>query len=71
MHPKSRLPTIGSREQVEAAGHMAYGVNLVDLWRRAAVFVDKILKGAKPADHGPIVRERMGAVCGRLAFGEV
>ncbi len=45
-----RLPTIGSREYVEAGGLMAYAVNFPEIWRRAAVFVDKILKGAKPAD---------------------
>jgi len=48
---KSRLPTISSgREFVEAEGLMSYGVNVTDLDRRAATFVDKILKGAKPAD---------------------
>src|SRR4030095_13289120 len=48
---KSRLPTIYSgREYVEAGGLMSYGVNLDDLDRRAATYVDKILKGAKPAD---------------------
>ena len=47
----TRLPTMhGSREPVEAAGLMSYGPNLPDLWRRAAEFVDKILRGAKPAD---------------------
>ena len=46
-----RLPAVyGRREFVDAGGLMAYGVNLPGLWRGAAKFVDKILKGAKPAD---------------------
>jgi len=46
-----RLPTMFSqREYVEAGGLMSYGENLSDFVRRAAVFVDKIFKGAKPAD---------------------
>ena len=46
-----RLPTMhGSREAVEAAGLMSYAPNLPDLFRRAADFVDKILRGANPAD---------------------
>jgi putative tryptophan/tyrosine transport system substrate-binding protein len=48
---KSRLPVIYRfREDVEAGGLMTYGVNITDLDRRAATFVDKILKGASPAD---------------------
>jgi putative ABC transport system substrate-binding protein len=47
---KSRLPTIGFVEYARAGGLLAFGVNFADLWRRAAVFVDKIFKGAKPAD---------------------
>ena len=48
---KSRLPAIYERrEYVEAGGLMTYGVSITDLDRRAATYVDKILKGTKPAD---------------------
>jgi putative ABC transport system substrate-binding protein len=48
---KHRLPAIyGWREFPEAGGLISYGVVLTDLFRRAAVYVDKILKGAKPAE---------------------
>jgi len=48
---KYRLPSIfASREFVDAGGLMAYGPNFTDSYRRAATYVDKILKGAKPAD---------------------
>lgn len=48
---KNRLPAIYPRaEYVEDGGLMMYGVNTNDLFRRAAIFVDKILKGAKPAE---------------------
>jgi putative ABC transport system substrate-binding protein len=46
-----RLPAIcGTREYADEGGLMAYGPNRPDLYRRSAVFLDKILKGAKPAD---------------------
>jgi len=48
---KNRLPAMYSDARyAEAGGLMSYGPNFDDLWRRAAIYVDKILKGAKPAD---------------------
>jgi putative ABC transport system substrate-binding protein len=48
---KSRLPAVYWRSDfVEAGGLMSYGTSFTDLWQRAATYVDKILKGRKPAD---------------------
>jgi putative tryptophan/tyrosine transport system substrate-binding protein len=48
---KNRLPTVyASRNYVDSGGLMSYGPNFADLHRRAATYVDKILKGAKPSD---------------------
>ena len=48
---KSRLPSMFQiKEHVDAGGLMSYGADLADSYRRVAYYVDKILKGAKPAD---------------------
>jgi putative ABC transport system substrate-binding protein len=47
---KSRLPSIGFREYCAAGGLLAYGVDFPYIWRQASVLIDRILKGAKPAD---------------------
>src|SRR5262249_19762873 len=48
---RSRLPSIyGARQYVDAGGLMSYGPSTAELFRRAATYVDRILKGDKPAD---------------------
>jgi len=48
---KNRLPSISAvREYAEVGGLMSYGSSISDNWRRVATYVDKIFKGAKPAD---------------------
>ena len=47
---QQRLPSIGWPDYAVVGGLMAYGVNFLDMFRRAATFVDKILKGARPGD---------------------
>src|SRR6266567_1284025 len=44
------LPSIGWPDYAVAGGLLSYGINFPDMFRRAAAFVDKILKGAKPSD---------------------
>ena len=47
---RHRLPSTGWPEFAQSGGLIGYGVTVSDLWYRAAYFVDRILKGAKPAD---------------------
>jgi putative ABC transport system substrate-binding protein len=47
---KIRLPAVGFTEVAEAGGLMSYGIDTIVLFRRAAYFIDRILKGAKPSD---------------------
>ena len=47
---QNKLPSIGAKEYGEAGGLIGYGTNILALYRRAAYFVDRILKGTKPAD---------------------
>jgi len=48
---KSRLPSVfTNRDAVEAGGLMYYGADEAENWRRVAIYIDKILKGAKPTD---------------------
>jgi putative ABC transport system substrate-binding protein len=45
-----RLPSIGAKELAEAGGPISYGADALEIFRHAALFVDKALKGAKPGD---------------------
>jgi ABC-type uncharacterized transport system substrate-binding protein len=47
---RHRLPSVGFREYADAGGLLGFGVNFPDVWRRAAGFVDRIFKGAKPSE---------------------
>ena len=47
---RNRLPSVGNRSYLEAGGLMSYGIDEIERYRRVAYYVDRILKGAKPAD---------------------
>ena len=50
-HQRARLPSMWAESQLlDGGGLMSYGPDYADLWHRAATYVDKILKGAKPAE---------------------
>ena len=59
---KMQLPSVGPYQFADAGGLMAYGANRLEFFRRAAYFVDRILKGAKPADL-PSSRQRGSRWC--------
>jgi putative ABC transport system substrate-binding protein len=47
---KKRIPSAGLIEFAEAGGLLAYGINQLEIWRRASYFMDKIFRGIKPGD---------------------
>jgi len=47
---RHRLPSVGFREYADVGGLLAFGVNFPDVWRRAALFADRIFKGARPSE---------------------
>ena len=47
---KQKIPSAGFKEFAEAGGLIGYGVNNIDMFRRVAYFVDKIIKGTKPSE---------------------
>jgi putative tryptophan/tyrosine transport system substrate-binding protein len=54
---RQHLPSIGDQEFAQAGGLIGHGINVLDVWRRSAYFVDRILKGARPGDL-PVERIR-------------